>query len=49
MWAKMIPQPDEKSSYFRRKKIKIVHKKKKEITLAKYKARRIQLIAVDKF
>ena len=28
MWAKMIPQPDEKSSYFR-KKIKIVHKKKK--------------------
>ena len=47
MWAKMIPQPDEKSSYFRRKKIKIV--KKKEITLAKYKARRIQLIAVDKF
>ena len=48
MWAKMIPQPDEKSSYFRRKKIKIVHKKN-EITLAKYKARRIQLIAVDKF
>ena len=30
MWAKMIPQPDEKSSYFRRKKIKIVHKKKKK-------------------
>ena len=29
MWAKMIPQPDEKSSDFRRKKIKIVHKKKK--------------------